>query len=425
MCPGCRTRTSAAPSSTAHRLAYRRRAGRSTGVPRLGTGPGQRGGHRRAQSNAGQFHPVFRKPHASVDVPHHRLRRAPPRMTCWATSSGPSPPSTHANGRLDRQAPRAPRSTSPLDAPPARLRQRRSCVSTPHAPTPCSARTYMVVAPEHRAWCRSSWSIAAGLHRRRCDAPRLRRPPRETASDIERQENKEKTGVFTGVRSLTNPATNGARSPSGVADYVLDGLRHMAPSWPCPARDQRDWDFAEAFGLPIVRTVQPPDDFEGKAYVGEGPATNSGFLDGLRRRRRQGQGDRRGSSRTRGTARSQVNFKSPRLALQRASATGASRSRSSSMSRAESHHAPSRPMRRCPSRCPTFADYQPVESATTRPRCWPRRQDWVAIRPPSAARRGTICPPARPSGARPTPCPAGPAPAGTTCATATRRTTRR
>ena len=48
-----------------------------------------------------------------------------------------------------------------------------------------------------------------------------------------------------------------------------------------PGQDQRDWDFAAKYGLPIIRTVQPPEDFDGEAYVGEGPAINSDFLDGL------------------------------------------------------------------------------------------------------------------------------------------------
>src|SRR5699024_4488091 len=46
-------------------------------------------------------------------------------------------------------------------------------------------------------------------------------------------------------------------------------------------QDERDWEFAEKFDLPIIRTVRPPDDFEGKAYTGEGEAINSGLLDGL------------------------------------------------------------------------------------------------------------------------------------------------
>jgi leucyl-tRNA synthetase len=48
-----------------------------------------------------------------------------------------------------------------------------------------------------------------------------------------------------------------------------------------PGQDQRDWDFAEVYGLPIVRTVEPPAGFAGKAYLGDGPAIHSGFLDAL------------------------------------------------------------------------------------------------------------------------------------------------
>jgi len=48
-----------------------------------------------------------------------------------------------------------------------------------------------------------------------------------------------------------------------------------------PGQDQRDWEFAKAYGLPIVRTVQPPDGWDGEAYVGDGPAINSEWLDGL------------------------------------------------------------------------------------------------------------------------------------------------
>ena len=48
-----------------------------------------------------------------------------------------------------------------------------------------------------------------------------------------------------------------------------------------PGQDERDWEFAEKFNLPIIRTVQPPDDFTGKAYLEDGPAINSDFLNGL------------------------------------------------------------------------------------------------------------------------------------------------
>jgi leucyl-tRNA synthetase len=87
-----------------------------------------------------------------------------------------------------------------------------------------------------------------------------------------------KTGVPLG-RSVTNPAT-GAEIPMYVADYVLAEYGTGAVMG-VPAQDQRDWDFATAFGLPIIRTVQPPADFDGEAYTGDGPAVNSGFLDGL------------------------------------------------------------------------------------------------------------------------------------------------
>ena len=69
-----------------------------------------------------------------------------------------------------------------------------------------------------------------------------------------------------------------------VADYVLMGYGTGA-IMAVPGQDERDWEFAERFGLPIVRTVAPPEGWEGEAYVGEGPAVNSAndsvSLDGL------------------------------------------------------------------------------------------------------------------------------------------------
>ncbi|MDQ4105404.1 MAG: class I tRNA ligase family protein, partial [Actinomycetota bacterium] len=84
--------------------------------------------------------------------------------------------------------------------------------------------------------------------------------------------------VFTGAYA-TNPAT-GEQIPVFIADYVLMGYGTGA-IMAVPGQDQRDWDFATAFGLPIVRTVAPPDGFDGEAYTGDGPAINSSFLDGL------------------------------------------------------------------------------------------------------------------------------------------------
>ena len=97
-------------------------------------------------------------------------------------------------------------------------------------------------------------------------------------SDVERQESKEKTGVFTGIYAV-NPATEKV-IPVWTSDYVLMGYGTGA-IMAVPAQDQRDWDFAKAFDLPIVRTVQPPEGFDGEAYTGDGVAINSGFLNGL------------------------------------------------------------------------------------------------------------------------------------------------
>ncbi|HEY8456610.1 MAG TPA: leucine--tRNA ligase [Actinopolymorphaceae bacterium] len=93
------------------------------------------------------------------------------------------------------------------------------------------------------------------------------------ASEIERlSTEREKTGVFLGVYAV-NPA-NGERIPVYAADYVLADYGTGA-IMAVPGEDQRDWDFAKAYDLPIIRTVQPPEDFDGEAYVGEGPAINS------------------------------------------------------------------------------------------------------------------------------------------------------
>jgi leucyl-tRNA synthetase len=91
-------------------------------------------------------------------------------------------------------------------------------------------------------------------------------------SDLERQEARDKTGVFTGAWAV-NPV-DGEPLPVFVADYVLMGYGTGA-IMAVPGQDQRDWDFATVFGLPIRRTVQPPEGFDGEAYVGSGAAINS------------------------------------------------------------------------------------------------------------------------------------------------------
>ncbi len=93
------------------------------------------------------------------------------------------------------------------------------------------------------------------------------------SSDIDRlSTDRPKTGVFLGVHA-TNPVT-GEKIPVYAADYVLADYGTGA-IMAVPAQDQRDWDFATAFDLPIVRTVEPPADFDGEAFVGSGRAINS------------------------------------------------------------------------------------------------------------------------------------------------------
>lgn len=135
--------------------------------------------------------------------------------------------------------------------------------------------TYMVVAPEHPLVEFALEEPSAETDER---ALRGYVEHAKNLTDVERQESKEKTGVFTGFY-CQNPATD-AKIPIWTADYVLMGYGTGA-IMAVPGQDQRDWDFATVFGLPIVRTVQPPGGFDGEAYTGDGPAINSAFLDGL------------------------------------------------------------------------------------------------------------------------------------------------
>src|SRR6202041_128694 len=96
-------------------------------------------------------------------------------------------------------------------------------------------------------------------------------------SDLERQENKAKTGVFLGAYA-TNPA-NGEQVPVFIADYVLAGYGTGA-IMAVPGHDQRDWEFAHEFGLPVIEVIAGGDISEA-AYAGDGELVNSGFLNGM------------------------------------------------------------------------------------------------------------------------------------------------
>ncbi|HYN28496.1 MAG TPA: leucine--tRNA ligase [Dermatophilaceae bacterium] len=153
--------------------------------------------------------------------------------------------------------------------------------------------TFMVLAPEHPLvdvltpegdWPDGTlpeWTGGAATPTEAVTAYRLSASGR---SEVERQsEGRDKTGVFTGGWAV-NPV-NGARIPVFVADYVLMGYGTGA-IMAVPAQDERDWEFALRFRLPILRTVQPPEGHpEDQAYTGDGSATNSRndslCLDGL------------------------------------------------------------------------------------------------------------------------------------------------
>ncbi|MGW5191379.1 leucine--tRNA ligase [Kribbella sp. NPDC004138] len=136
--------------------------------------------------------------------------------------------------------------------------------------------TFMVVAPDAK--------LAASLvtpEQQEAFDTYLAKVKGET--EIERlSTEREKTGVFLGSYAI-NPVT-GQRIPIWAADYVLADYGTGA-IMAVPGQDTRDWEFAEKFGLPIVRTVQPEAGFDGKAYTGDGPAINSAndeiSLDGL------------------------------------------------------------------------------------------------------------------------------------------------
>lgn len=147
--------------------------------------------------------------------------------------------------------------------------------------------TYMVLAPEHplvgnltaAEWPEGTpgvWTSGAPTPTRAVAAYQAQASAK---SDVERQvETREKTGVFIGAFAR-NPLTD-AQIPIFIADYVLMGYGTGA-IMAVPGQDERDWAFAEVFDLPVIRTVKPPEGFVGKAFTGNGPAMNSGFLDGL------------------------------------------------------------------------------------------------------------------------------------------------
>jgi len=164
----------------------------------------------------------------------------------------------------------------PLADPPASTPEKEIEVYTTRPDTLFGA-TYMVMAPEHDLVAAITTPDQAEAVQAYVAASRLK-------SDLERTElSKEKTGVFTGAYAI-NPV-NQARIPIWIADYVLASYGTGA-IMAVPGHDERDWDFATAFDLPIIKVVAQPDEEDPQAPLDHatpeyGIAINSGSFDGL------------------------------------------------------------------------------------------------------------------------------------------------
>ncbi|NNF52052.1 MAG: leucine--tRNA ligase [Gammaproteobacteria bacterium] len=134
--------------------------------------------------------------------------------------------------------------------------------------------TYAVLAPEHPL----AKLIATPPRADEVDAFISRAAAEEDVERLAEGGQFEKRGVFTGAY-LMNPFTR-KPVPLFLADYVLMSYGTGA-IMAVPGQDQRDWDFARAHDLPIIRTVEPPEGFGDEPYLGDGPAINSEWLNGL------------------------------------------------------------------------------------------------------------------------------------------------
>lgn len=132
--------------------------------------------------------------------------------------------------------------------------------------------TYMVLAPEHPFVTEITtvqYKDAVEAYKKTCSSK----------SDLDRGDlNKDKSGVFTGAFA-TNPV-NGEEIPVWIADYVMMGYGTGA-IMAVPAHDERDFEFAQRFDLPVLQVVEPTGDSDWQGYTAPGTAVNSGFLDGL------------------------------------------------------------------------------------------------------------------------------------------------
>ena len=313
--------------------------------------------------------------------------------TTSTTSTGPSGVTTMQRnwiGRSEGAEFDDGRSSTPTAAPVAR---RRVAVAGVHHPPRHQLRHDLLRAGARApAGRRASSPTTAG--------PRSRRSsPRRTGHERDRppvdRGPARQARRASPAPTRCNPFT-GEPVPIYLADYVL--WRYGTGAiMAVPGQDQRDWDFATVYDLPIIRTVQPPDDWDGEAYTGDGPHINSEWLDGLRHTVEakataidwlEERGHRRGARSTSACA----------TGCCRASASGAARSRSSTAPTAASCRCPTtscpcwRPTtssscRRASRRCSSTraSSTRRARSAAVRPSARPTR--WTR----SSTRRGTSC----------------------------------
>ena len=135
--------------------------------------------------------------------------------------------------------------------------------------------TYVVLAPEHPLVpC-----LTAGTAQEREVAEFVARV--RNTSEVERQSAEgplEKRGIFTGAHAI-NPF-NGAEVPLYLADYVL-GSYGTGAIMAVPGEDQRDFDFAVVYELPVVKTTERPEGWTEQIYTGPGKKINSDFFNGM------------------------------------------------------------------------------------------------------------------------------------------------
>ena len=132
--------------------------------------------------------------------------------------------------------------------------------------------TYMVIAPEHPLVAKLTTPEQKEAVEAYLDATKHK-------SDLERTDlAKDKTGVFSGSYAI-NPV-NGKKIPIWIADYVLISYGTGA-IMAVPAHDERDWDFAKKFSLPIIEVLKSKVDVQEQAWTEDGEHVNSEWLNGL------------------------------------------------------------------------------------------------------------------------------------------------